>query len=264
MAIGKKKIKRSFSDDHILQKKRGATYQDNFELLYLRYRYFVQADNPTTERLKSFDRTIKYISGTMYRQYSEIFKVIGMELEDIESICLCLSVSYISLYGLEENEDRMESFIKQHKKQYGEHSLPTKHEVFKKDSYDLQNFVVQRMQQNVKAFNSKASCIRGTKDYVVHYIGNSDTNPDDLELYHNHEAYNYEKITHKKYNEILKKHKPQDKNLFIDTDTGNVVRTIYIKGSILTRGDLEERDVLGTTSLLYRDPEELAMLAEAI
>lgn len=232
---------------------------DHFELVYMRHRYFRKSTNPDPKRLAKFEEMICNISDKIYLRNIEAFKTVGFEMDDLRNIGRINTVSFISMSGLPENPDKMEKFVEQHKRKYGEDSTPNNKDIFLKECYTLAKFLNQRLQEVAKICKNKNTNIRGTKSIKKFYIGDPRSNPTDLELYNNPKTYGYKKITQAKYKKLVKENDAKGKTKFLTSDN-QVVRAVYIKGSFLTEKDIKGTDMDPRNALYYSNPEE-AMIA---
>ena len=249
-------------DDPELENKR-LRIQDHFELIYMRHGYFRRSTNPEPQRLAQFEEMICKISDKYYLKSIELYKEIGFEMDDLRNIGRINTVSFISMSGLKENPDKMEKFIERHKKQNGEDSEPNEGDIFRKECYDLARFLNQRLGELPTFCKRKISNIRGTGNVRAFFIGNSKKKPSDLNLYYSPEAYGYEQITELRYKELVKECRAKGKSEFQTAD-GQTVRAVYIKGSFLTKDDIEETGLDSGKSSFYRTPEENLMLKEVM
>lgn len=229
---------------------------DHFELIYMRHRYFRKSTNPEPKRLAKFEKMICNISDKIYLRNIEVFKTVGFEMEDLRNVGRVNTVSFISMDGLCENPDKMEKFRKQHKKKYGENSEPKEKDVFLKECYNLSRFLNQRLQEVAKFCKNKNTNIRGTKSVKKFYIGDPRRNPTDRELYSYPEVYGYKKITESNFKKLVKENNAKGKLSFLNKQN-QIVRVVYIKGSFLTKKDIEETDVDPRKCLYNANPEDI-------
>ncbi len=254
-------FKRKLNDPELEAKPR-LRYQDHFELIYLRHRYFRKSTNPSPERLAQFEEMIVNMATRFYWRNQVVFRTVGMELEDFHNIGRVHTVSFISMSGLAENHDLMEKFIKAHKKKKGQNSTPTERDIFLRESYNLARFLKQRFSEVVMFSRRKNSSVRGTSSKRGYFIGNPDRTPEDYDLYNFPEAFGYKKIMEVEFNKILKGNKTNNKRDFIDKDTGKRVRSVLIEGDFLNNNDIDQSDLDPRRNSFYRTPEENVLLSE--
>lgn len=256
-----KKLIRELDDSSIDDIKISSS--DHFELVYLRHRYFRRSTNPTAERLAQFEEMIRNISDKIYLRNIEVFKTVGFEMDDLRNIARVHTVSFISMGGLAENPDLMKKFRVQHKKKYGQDSEPDKMDIFRKEAYNLAKFLNQRVQETARFSKTKNENIRGTKNHRRFFVGDAKNNPEDLDLFREPDLYGYRKITEAEYKDFVKNNSSNEKSRFL-TKNGEMVRAVYIKGSFLTEGDVEDTEIDPRRNSFYRNPEESLMMKEFV
>jgi hypothetical protein len=237
--------------------------QDHFELVYMRHRYFRKSTNPSPQRLAKFEDMICNISNKIYLRNIEIFKTAGFEMEDLRNVGRVHTVSFISMGGLQENPELMEKFRELHKKRYGQNSEPKERDIFLKECYNLSKFLNQRLQEVAKFCKVKNGNIRGTKSHKKFYIGDPGRNPSDIDLFYNPDNYGYKNITEVEYKKQVKESKTKNKTQFLNNNN-QMVRAVYIKGSLLTDDDVSGTELDPRKNSFYRSPEDNLILKEYI
>ena len=254
-----KKFLRQLDDPTIDDNK--IRFTNEFELVYLRHRYFRRSTNPTEARLAGFEDMICNISNKIYLRNIETFKTVGMEMEDLRNIARVHTVSFISMCGLAENPEKMAKFRIKNKKRNGPDSVIKDRDVFLKESYDLSIFLNQRLQEVSKVANSKNTNIRGTRSYKRFYLGDTSRSPTDLDLFDDPKAFGYKKITKANFKKLMKENNSKGKSSFITQD-GKTVRVVYVKGSYLNQDDVDGTMLDPRNNFYYRTPEENILLKE--
>jgi hypothetical protein len=237
--------------------------KDHFELVYLRHRYFRKSTNPTAARLGEFEEMICNISDKIYLRNITVFKTLGMEMDDLRNIGRIHTVSFISMGGIKENPDLFEQLRVQHKAKYGNHSEPGDKDIFLKEHYNLSRFLNQRLQEVAKFSKNKNENIRGTRSYRNFYIGNSEKDPEDMDLIKNYKDHGYSKITESEYKKIAKENKCKGQLRF-ENKEGQIVRAVYIQGSFLTSNDIDGSELDPRRNSFYRSAEKTLMIKEAL
>jgi hypothetical protein len=234
-----------------------------FELVYLRHKYFRKAKTPTTERIQPFDEMVDNIAGSIFTKNIEVFRIFGMELEDIQNIGRCHVVSFIGMQGLYENQAIMDKFILKHKSIYGQDSMPTKHEIFKKEAYDLARFLKQRLQECANFCRNKNRNVIGTKHTQTGYlcITDSPKEVNDDNLMANPEYFGYKKMTKTALDKEIKANKSRGKSLF-KTQDGTLIRVVTQTLRPLNYNDVNGSALDYRDTLTLKDPEELMIMAE--
>ena len=234
---------------------------DQFELVYMRHWYFRKSTNPEPVRLAQFEEMLCKISDKHYMKSFSLYKEIGFEMDDLRNIARVNVVSFISLSGLQENPDKMKKFVKRHKSKYGKESEPKARDLFLKECYDLAKFLDQRIGEIPMFCERKMSSVRGSQSVKRFYAGDPTRCPSDLDLYHSPETFGYSKITEVEYKKLVKKSSGKGRAQFLD-EQNRMIRAVYIKGSFLTPGDIEETSFDSGKSSFYRTPEENIILKE--
>jgi len=230
-----------------------ANISDSFELLYIRHNYFKRSTNPSNERLAKFEEMLQNISKKIYYRNRSTFNTTGFELEDVINVARIHTVSFISISGIRENEDKMKQFVKSHKKKYGKKSYPKEQDFFLKEHYDLAKFLNQRLNEFARACESKNKNIRGTKSFEVFYKKILDIDvvePSDHDLIRNPTAYGYKKIEKSEFRKMAGRK---------GSKNNKKVRAIYRRGSFLTKEDIEDRPFYQGNSYFYMNPEDILM-----
>lgn len=237
---------------------------DHFELVTMRHKYFRASTNPTPERLAKFEEMLCKISNKIYLRNMLIFKTVGFEFEDLRNLARVHTVSFISMSGLAENPKLMAKFREQHKKKYGQDSEPGVKDVFKREAYNLARFLNQRLQETALFSKRKNKNIRGTRPVRKFYIGSSSRNPTDFDLYIDPKTFGFKKITEAEFKRQVKENDAKGKAEFLNKKD-ELVRAIYLEGSILTSEDVDDTIMDQRTGTeFYRTPEETILLKEAL
>lgn len=253
--MSKNKYERDLHDSDIVDNMK-INSKDFFELVYLRHCYFRKSKNPSPKRLKQFEQTICNISNKFYFKNIKVFEQLGFGLDDIKNISRVHTVSFLSISGFKENPEKISLFIKEHKKKYGQHSEPTKLDFFKKECYNLSRFLRQRLTEVVRFSKLKCKNIRGTADQKAFFKGKTGKDPSDIDLIQNPHAYGFEKIKKIEYEEILKKCNTKNKSKFKDNE-GNVIRSVCIKGKVLTKDCIKNTYIDPRCNGNYSSPEDI-------
>lgn len=245
-------------DDSELDKKKKINSRDNFELVYLRHRYFRKSTNPEPERLKEFEEVICNISNKIYYRNILIFKIVGFESEDLKNIGRVNTVSFISMGGLKENPELMEKFRADHKHKYGNDSEPTKRDIFLRECYNLSKYLNQRLQEIAKFCEVKSASIVGEKSKKMYFIGDQKENPTDDSLLINPELFGFKKITEIKFKKMFKDLQPLNKTCFLTPDD-KVIRVVWKKATSASLEDFYKDNNDNQSNL---NPEELLIERE--
>lgn len=250
-------------DDLELDKSLKLNIKDNFELVYIRHRYFRKSTNPEPQRLAQFEEMIRNISNKIYARNINIFKTVGLEMDDLINIGRVHTVSFISMCGLKENSHLMKEFIIQHKKLKGKNSTPTERDIFLKECYNLGKFLNQRLQEVATFSDRKNSNIRGTKSEKVFFVGDSSQNPSDEELLLDCKKHGYKKIAKSDFKKMAKENGVTGQKMFKNKEN-QVVRAVYLRGSFLKKEDVEESYIDPSNSIYNQNPEDVLIIQEKI
>jgi hypothetical protein len=234
--------------------------KDNFELVYMRHRYFRKSTNPTNERLLSFKEMSDNIAGRVFSKNIKVFKTVGFEVEDLCSIAQIHTISFLSMSGLKENPDKMESFIEKHKKKEGLTSVPKEKDIFMFESYSMSAFLNQRLNELVRFCKNKLQNIEGTKNSRHYYVGPAYLDPNDEDLLQDFEKLGFTKTTDKNFIKTRTQNSPSNKDNFVDKDSGNRFRAIYRQSSHLTEEDFDCTPLDISLNSYYMNPEDLMIL----
>ena len=216
---------RKLDDPTIDQSK--ISYQEHFELIYLRHKYFRKSTNPSPQRLGEFEEMICNISDKIYYKNIMTFKIIGFEEDDLRNIGRINTVSFISMSGLKENPTLMTKFIADHKAKFGQNSEPSKRDIFLRECYNLSKYLNQRLQEVAFFCEKKNNNIIADKTSKHYFIGNPKKNPEDESLMMNPQAFGYKKITELQYKKYLKEYNPKNANQFLIAD--NLLVRVVVK-----------------------------------
>jgi hypothetical protein len=247
---------RKLNDLSIDQKKISSS--DNFELVYLRHKYFRRSTNPSQERLNEFEEMICNISNKIYYRNIMIFKIIGFEEDDLRNIGRVNTVSFISMNGLKENPKLMEKFILEHKSKFGEKSSVTDKDIFLKECYVLSKFLKQRLYEVANFCQIKSASIIGDKMKKTFFLGDPSKNPNDEDLLMSPKSFGYKKITEMEFKRLQKENNSDSKTDFL-TKEGKVARIVLKNPDFLAAKDFYI-NVSDNESLL--DPEEIMIQKE--
>jgi hypothetical protein len=151
---------------------RKINHKDNFELCYLRHKYFRKINyNPTPEEMRPYTRIVEYVSRNTFYTYKNLFITVGMDLEDIVSTSRVQLVNYLGLFEIskEKTPEKYETFCIAHKKEYKKD--PDDYQLLGKNRANFTMFMKQRMEDLVRICNQKAKNIKGfrVEEYAAFY-----------------------------------------------------------------------------------------------
>lgn len=168
------------------------TYQDQFELRYLRWDYLVKTENPTENVLKSKEAIVRYCARRAYKKYASEFNYMCMELNDLENIARIYVVEYLGLYSSKNNK-KVRNRHRQKIKNKGKE--PSKKEMILKDNYSLIYFVEQRLAECAHVFRQKSKNQAGYTDINLYIQKTQNLWPSDEELSQNPTKFGWAKAS---------------------------------------------------------------------
>lgn len=170
------------------------TYKEDFELCYLRHQYVRKAEyNPTEAEMLPYKAIISQQAKNTYFTYQNLFGSVGMECDDLISIARMHLVSYLSLFAVQNSQDKNDEFIFKHACKYGQE--PGEYDYLNKNKANFTEFLKQRMEDAVRVCRQKVRNIKGfpgDEHYV--YVGTKKP-PKFFDLLKNdYEKYGYKKL----------------------------------------------------------------------
>jgi hypothetical protein len=135
-------------------------HKSDFELAYLRWRYFIKTDNPSDEVLNKFIPAAAKCAWESYRQNYVTYKNSGMEIDDVKNIAFVHLVSYLGLYSIEYAPNNKELFL--HRTETGQ-LVETRRE----DLSNAMAFMKQRLYDLIRVCNQKNKSIFGDGESVA-------------------------------------------------------------------------------------------------
>lgn len=236
--------------------------RNEFELCYLRHQYFRRANyNPTPEEMKPYDRIVERMASKTYHTYVNLFRLVGLEREDVISIGSVHLVSFLGLFSLERMPEKYEAFSIQYREK-NNGATPTEWDERNKDKSSLTLFLKQRMEDLVRVCRQKARNIKGlpTDEYYVYY------GPHEPPLIFRDIVEDYEKMGFKKldvaiFKTIKKKIKPRPQGLVFKFEN-NWYISVPVEQSGLSFEDLAGADMNPYDSLHNMNPEQILFAKE--
>lgn len=247
-------LKREISEAIDINKK--VDYNDDFELVILRWKYFLKSPNPTNERLEQFRPLIEKVSKETYNKFRHVFGIIGFELEDVINISRCHAVNYMGIFSIEENSEQLEKFVKTYKRKNGENTYPTEKDIRNKNMYNFSKFLVQRLEEVGKIVFTKNRSIRGTGEVFKIYESKNPIMCEDEALIDNCEKYNFKEMTKKRYKELKTKNSIKHDEGFYNNKT--LVRVVKIAAKDVVAEDYYE-SFMNPDNQYYKSPEKQYM-----
>lgn len=146
--------------------------KDDFELVLFRWKYLNKTKNPDKETMKKYETPARDVSRKMFAKFAPVFKSMGFELEDLHSIAMVHTVSFIGLFSLGSNPEKMESFVVKFTENNG--FPPSQEDIEAKDMKDCYSFLTQRLKENALHTKRKLQMINGHRSFFRAFICDHD------------------------------------------------------------------------------------------
>jgi len=243
-------IKRKIADNIDINER--IDYNDNLELVTLRWKYLLRSPNPDSFLMEQSKPIIEKVSKENWNKFNHVYYTVGYDLDDITNIARCHTVSFFGVFSVRTVEEHKEKFVNWFRNKNGEDTYPSEKDFIYKDMYNLQKFLIQRMEEVAKVCFQKNRNIRGTKEIFKIFKSNKPVNVEDAALIENPERYNFKEITKKLYNDIKKKNDIKgDQSFFV----GNMyIRVVSVAAQELQTADFLDQYLTDATEF-YKNPE---------
>lgn len=179
--------------------------KDEFELCYLRHQYLRRVEyNPTAAEMEPYMKIVSIQAKKTFTTYLNLFKLVGLDYEDIVNIGRVHLVSFLGLFSLEKVPQKYEEFVANHLKKTN--SEPTAEIIDNKNRANLTLFMKQRMEDVVRVCGQKARNIKGmaTDEFYVFY-GPKRPPRNVRKLLEDHEKYGFKKMDIASFKTIRKR-----------------------------------------------------------
>jgi|GEM_PF-4338074 len=227
-------------------------YNDNLELVTMRWKYLLRSPNPEEALMKQSKPIIEKVSKENWNKFNHVYYTVGYDLDDILNIARCHTVSFYGIFSVRTEEKHKEKFVQWYKNKNGENTYPTEKDFLYKDMYNLQKFLIQRMEEVAKVCFQKNRNIRGTKEIFKIFKATNPLQVDDIALIEDPKKYNYIEITKKEYNATKKALKLKGDNSFYNGD--DYIRVVAIAAQDIKTVDFLDH-YLTENSEYYKTPE---------
>jgi hypothetical protein len=171
--------------------------KENFELRYLRWDYLVRAANPTNDELKKFEKSIRYIARTYYKKYQYEFSSSGNQVEDVENVARVHAVSYLGLYSLKSNPNKLKAFKERLVKEGFDPEDET--HIDRKENLSLMSFLQQRLEEFALTIRRKFDEEPGMSTMKVFQQVIPGQWPSDEELYEDPASFGWKILSRKAF-----------------------------------------------------------------
>ena len=236
------------------------TYENDFEMLYLRHEYAARLKNPQESWVYEFKPIVGQTARIMYEKLKPNFNKVGFDLDDIKTITNMYMIYYMDIYSLRSNEEAhqkiVDKFVKRHDRN------PTKEELAKKDRNNLINFLKQRLQHCCTVCSRKARNITVGCDKRAAFAYTKDSKKASEELIlTDYKKLGYRKVTQKELKEAKIESRVKNRAELLDKNGFKIIEV-----EMLNEG-ISEHDWLGLyvankKDVYTRDPEEMIMERE--
>lgn len=186
--------------------KRKISSKDDFELCYLRHQYFRKAKgNPTIEEMAPYMKIVENLSRNTFFTYYNLFKTVGMYLDDVTSIGQVHLVSFLNLFALEQMEAKNDQWILNWLLKHKGES-PQAADFLQQNRANFSIFYKQRMEDLVRICKQKLRNIKGqsAEEYIC-FTGKSPLPRYPNKLIKEHEQYGFKKLDFSTFKSIRKK-----------------------------------------------------------
>ena len=141
---------------------------EDFELCFLRHQYFRRVKyNPTEAEMQPYMYIVLNLTKNTFFTYVNLFKSVGLELDDVVNIGRVHLVSFLGLYSLENNEKKKKELTLKYL--VDKEREPTEAELSQKDRANFTCFFKQRMEDVVRVCRQKSRNVSGkvVEEYQV-------------------------------------------------------------------------------------------------
>jgi len=179
--------------------------KDEFELCYLRHQYIRRVKyNPTAAEMEPYMKIVSIQAKKTFTTYLNLFKLVGLDYDDMVNIGRVHLVSFLGLYSLEKVPQKYAEFVANHLKKTNRE--PSEEVIDNKNRANLTLFMKQRMEDVVRVCRQKARNIKGmaTDEFYVFY-GPKRPPRNVRKLLENHEKYGFKKMDIASFKTIRKR-----------------------------------------------------------
>jgi hypothetical protein len=203
-------------------KKKRLSFNDDFELLYLRHEYMNMVEKKgkvlDPSYVKKYAGIVHTTAKIMYGKLKPNFQKVGFDEEDFIAITNMYMLFYMALYSVQTNDDAMESLLKRRGPQ-------SESEIVRIDRNQMINFLRQRLYHCSVLFARKARSITVGEDKRGFYAETAKSKdvPTDL-LLTSYKKHGYRKITLKEFKMAQKNAKNKGLIDLVDKDGHKIIK----------------------------------------
>jgi hypothetical protein len=168
-------------------------HRDQFELTYLRWRYLMRAGNPPRELLERYRPLTRKLAGQNFRRFSTLYAIMGMAIEDVDSVAQVQLVSYLGVFSVEHHEESAKKFEQESIEKTGQ--LPSIQEVKDADIKRMASFIGQRLLDFARVCSQKSKSVEtGSIVYQMYALDRAEKPCNDSALREDPAKYGFKKI----------------------------------------------------------------------
>lgn len=236
------------------------TYEDDFEMVYLRHEYAAKLTNPQESWVYEFEPIVGQTARIMYDKLRPNFDKVGFDLDDIKTITNMYMIYYMDIYSLRSNRDAydrvVEKFMKRHERE------PSKEEIARKDRNNLINFLKQRLQHCCTVCSRKARNITVGSDRRAAFALTPESQSASEELIMtDYKRLGYRKITKAELKEAKLNMRDNKLPELVDKNGFRIIEVELLNNGI-TDFEWKGLYVANKKDPYNRDPEEMYSLKE--
>jgi len=227
-------------------------FNDNFELLYLRHGYLSRVKNPEKLDVEKYFGISFITARKIYNKHKNIFEKVGFNQDDIVAIANVYTVSFVGLYSIEENKDKLDRIVQKYKDKFGKNTYPPEKEIERVNRNNLINFLLQKLRHCAVVCGRKSRNIFVGRDYKGYFADTENSRPaSDCLIRENYKKYGYRKVTIKELKEVKEKAKANNIRDLYDKDGFRIFEINIVSGGV-TKEDYE--DIFNQNKGIYADP----------
>lgn len=236
-------------------------YSDHFEDLYLRHDYLKKAGKLNGQYYNEFKHIINITAKQVYDKFGKIFKKVGFEFEDVESITAIYALSYMELYSIKNDPACRKRFLKHYRAEHGKDAVPSEQEVFENESKLMIHFLRQKLSHCATVCErKKRNIVCGKFKKAVFAFTKDSSDASDLEIIDNYQKHGYRKVTKKELKESIAQARKLGESTYVD-ENGYKIFQVEVPNHGISRYDYETI-VQTQTSLSLQDPESISISLE--
>lgn len=177
-------------------------FKDNFEMVYLRHEYLSKIPNPDSIDIEKFKDMALATGAIMYRKFSNIFRRVGFDEDDVKSVAKVYLLAFMGLYSFDSNEKTLNRFKEQYRLK-NDGNEPSEEELTRVDRNNLITFLRQKLAHCAVVCERKSRNIIANKDISGAFAYTTDSKPaSPEEILKDYKKYSYRKVTKKELKEI--------------------------------------------------------------